>query len=590
MGKGNNDAGTSPYAGRWVARLEGRIIGHGGTPEQARQAALKSRYKEKAEIIYMPSAVPLSLSPLVERVRSIFPGQEIYLVGGAVRDALLGHVSHDLDFAVPQNAITVARQVANALQADFYVLDESFDAARVILRGPSGPIPEHVELAVLPKPRRVVRDFLDFTSFRPSKTTSALAADRNAAFEADLRGRDFTINSMAYDLRTGSIHDPLNGASDLRAKVIRFASVNAIEDDAIRILRGVRLAAALDFKIDPTTRKAMKAAAPLLPNTSAERLRDELFKTLEGPRPAASMRALEMLDVFPYLMPELTSMKGVEQPAPHVADVWEHTLGVMQSLEGILGTLGIEYDPEKNNDLFSGLLSLRLGRYRERFADHFAASLNPGRSIRALLFLAALYHDVSKPQARTIDETGRTRFLRHDVQGGEQAAKRGRAFNLSNDEISRLQAIVANHMRFHFHVNRLEGENRQPSRKAIYRFFRDTGDAGVDLVLLGLADLRGTRGHLLTQEHWNRGLEVARVFLENYWDKPEETVAPPRLLDGIELMTALGITPGPAVGQILDAIREAQATGEVSSREAALEFGREWLRKRESRIITDDGD
>ena len=132
MSKGNHDAGTSPYAGRWVARLEGRIIGHGGTPEQARRAALKSRYKEKAEIIYMPSAVPLSLSPLVERVRSILPGQEIYLVGGAVRDALLGHISHDLDFAVPQNAITAARQVANALQADFYILDESFDAARVI--------------------------------------------------------------------------------------------------------------------------------------------------------------------------------------------------------------------------------------------------------------------------------------------------------------------------------------------------------------------------------------------------------------------------------------------------------------------------
>ena len=92
---------------------------------------------------------------------------------------------------------------------------------------------------------------------------------------------------------------------------VRSASVSAIEDDAIRILRGVRLAAALDFRIDPTTRKAMKAAAPLLPNISAERLRDELFKTLEGPRPAASMRALEMLGVLPYLMPELTSMKGV---------------------------------------------------------------------------------------------------------------------------------------------------------------------------------------------------------------------------------------------------------------------------------------
>jgi hypothetical protein len=269
-------------------------------------------------------------------------------------------------------------------------------------------------------------------------------------------------------------------------------------------------------------------------------------------------------------------MKGVEQSAPHVANVWEHTLSVVHYLDGILEALDI--DPHSDSsDLFTGLLTLRLGRYRGRFADHFESRLNPDRSLRALLFLAALYHDVSKPATRTLDETGRTRFLGHDSQGAERVASRGRAFNLSNDEVARLQTIIANHMRFHFHVNRLEAEGRQPSRRAIYRFFRDTGEAGVDLMLLGLADLRGTRQHLLTQQTWNSALEVARIFLENYWERPEESIAPSRFVDGNELMMELGLKPGPVVGQLLEAIREAQATGEVSNRDQALAFAKTWL-------------
>jgi poly(A) polymerase len=162
------------------------------------------------------------------------------------------------------------------------------------------------------------------------------------------------------------------------------------------------------------------------------------------------------------------------------------------------------------------------------------------------------------------------------------AEERGRAFNLSNDEVERIQLIVRNHMRFHFFTSRLEGEKKEPSRKAIYRFFRDTGAAGVDLVLLGLADLRGTQGPALTQATWTAALDVARILLENYWEKPQETVAPPRLLNGNELMAELGLEPGRIVGQLLEEIREGQATGKVETREQALRFAREQLRKSEN--------
>ena len=219
----------------------------------------------------------------------------------------------------------------------------------------------------------------------------------------------------------------------------------------------------------------------------------------------------------------------------------------------------------KGGDLFTGLLNLRIGRYRTELAAHFAQPLNADRSLRALLFLAALYHDVSKPDTKSVDETGRIRFFEHDVAGAKAAVERAQAMNLSNDEIERLQVIIENHMRFHYFTSRMEGEKKEPSRKAIYRFFRAAGEGGVDLVLLGLADLRGTRGHTLTQESWSAALDVARILLENYWEKPEETVAPPRLVNGQDVMTEYHLAAGPLIGQLLEAIREAQAGGKVAN-------------------------
>jgi putative nucleotidyltransferase with HDIG domain len=547
----NSQIAGSPYAGRWVARVRGRIIAQGDTPDQALHAAQISRHKEKPEIIYM--SIPFSYSPLIDKVRDILPDQELYLVGGAVRDMLLNRASPDLDFALPSKGISLARRVANALKADFMVLDEERDTGRVIVGEPDG-----------------TRTFLDFAVYR------------GRDLDEDLRARDFTINAIAFDLRTQTLLDPLMGGSDLRLKLIRACSPTSLSDDPVRILRAVRQAAAFEFKIELETRKAMKQAASLLPKVSPERQRDELFKMLAGPKPDASMRALELLGVLPYLLPELPALKGVEQSPPHIYDIWEHTLSVLGHLENILAILAPGYNADNTNDLFTGLLTLRIGRFRDQFAEHFAQSLNMDRSLRAALFFAALYHDVEKPATKSVDDSGRVRFFDHDVKGAEVAANRGRAFNLSNDEVERIRKIVQHHMRFHFFVNRLEVDKQEPSRKAIYRFFRDAGKAGIDLVLLGLADLRGTQGPTLTQENWAAALDVARILLENYWEKPQETVAPPRLLDGNELMSELGLEPGRIVGQLLETIREDQATGKIENREQALELAREQLKRSES--------
>lgn len=541
---------TSAYAGRWVARVRGRIIAQGGTPEQALQAAKKIRHKERLEIIYIP--IPYFPSALVDKVREILPNQEIYLVGGAVRDMLLNRLSRDFDFALPSNGISTARRVANALKADFMALDEERDTGRVIVNEYDSE-----------------RTFLDFATYR------------GAILEEDLRARDFTINAIAYDLRANTILDPLNGTSDLRKKIIRACSQTSIADDPVRILRAVRQAAAFNFKIDLATRKSMKQAANLLPNISPERKRDELFKILDGPTSDASIRALEMLGVFPHLMPELSAMKGVEQSSHHLYDVWEHTLKVMGCLEEILATLGIIQTSQRSKDQFNELLTQHLGKYQENFSSHFVKTLNTDRTVRAALFFAALYHDVEKPATKSVDDTGRIRFFDHDVKGAEVAATRGKSFNLSNDEIDRIRKIAQNHMRFHFFTNQMEEKNQEPSRKAIYRFFRDAGEAGVDLVLLGLADLRGTRGGMLLQEAWVAALDVAQILLRNYWEKYEETIAPPRLLDGNDLMRELNLEPGRIVGQLLEEIREGQAMGSIETREQAIRFAREQLKNLE---------
>ena len=489
--------------------------------------------------------IPFSHSPLLDKIHNALPDTEIYLVGGTVRDMLLNRVSHDLDFVLPSNGISTARKVANILKTDFMILDNERDTGRAIHTEEDGS-----------------RTYLDFATYR------------GATLEEDLRNRDFTMNAIAFDLKAQTIIDPLNGASDLRTKLIRACSPTSISDDSIRILRAIRQAAYFEFKIEPETRKAMKQAASLLPNVSPERKRDELFKILDGPKPDSAMRALEILGVFPYLLPELSAMKGVTQSEPHIYDVWEHTLSVLGYLESIISALRVGYSAEDTSDLFTGLLTLRIGRFREQFAEHFNTLLNADRSVRAALFFAALYHDIQKPATRSIDDSGRIRFFDHDVTGAEVASRRGSDFNLSNDEIERIEKIIRNHMRFHFFTSRLEGDKKEPSRKAIYRFFKDADGAGIDLVLLGLADLRGTYGHTLSQEKWTAALDIARILLENYWEKPQETVAPPRLLDGNELMRELDLKPGRIVGQLLEAIREGQATGKISTREEAVSFAR----------------
>ena len=483
-------------------------------------------------------------SPLITRVIAALPtGLDVYLVGGAVRDAMLARDSNDLDFVLAGDTLNIARSLADKLGGAYFPLDATREYARIVVE--SGTPGERVKL--------------DFATFQ------------GGSLESDLRMRDFTINAMAVNLnQPGKLIDPLGGAVDLAAKKLRACSPEAMLNDPVRILRAVRLARKYEFMILPETVHWMRQAVGRLGLVSPERLRDELFHILDCDQPRAGLEILDRIGALEKLLPEVVGLKGVEQSAPHIYDVWTHTLEVVNRLSAVLATLAGEYHPDRSSNLILGLVSIRLGRFRQALDEHLAEKLNPDRSLRALLFLAALYHDTGKPSTRTVDDHDRVRFLGHDHTGETLAIGRAQALHLSNLEVERLGAIVHHHMR-PFLMSQMDG---MPTRRAIYRFFRDTGAAGVDICVLSMADMLATYGPTLAQEDWSHHLDVVRSLLSAWWEHPQEQVAPAPLVNGTELMHVFGLRPGPEIGRLLEAIREAQATGDVSSREQALDLAR----------------
>ncbi len=496
---------------------------------------------------------PVTLQ-LFETVRQAAGNLEVYLVGGVVRDLLMRRPCHDLDFALPGDPRRLARGVANDINGDFFVLDDERNTVRAIYHNPSGG-----------------RTFLDFSVLR------------GRTIEEDLFSRDFTTNAMALNIhQPDRLIDPLGGLGDLRGKTLRACSPNAFQDDPVRVLRGIRQALAFQFHFDPSTLAAIKAAAPLLNRTSPERQRDELFNILDGCHVSSAIRLLDQIGALTQLLPEIPLLKGEMQPPPHVYDVWEHTLALLQDLEIVYSTLVEDYNEERTSNLMMGLASLHLGRFRHLMAQHFNNLLNPGRSLRSLLFLAALYHDVAKPSVRQATPNGHIHYIGHEDAGAEIAVQRAQALALSQVEVKRIETIVHEHMRIHH----LAKTGLVPSRRAIFRYFHSTGPAGVELCLFSLADTLATHGPNITQKTWLAELAVCRALLEGWWEQRDEVVAPARLLTGVELMKELNLPPGPLVGKLLAAIQENQASGEIHNRQQALEFARELLKGERNDLLT----
>jgi putative nucleotidyltransferase with HDIG domain len=443
------------------------------------------------------------------------------LVGGAVRDALLhrrdGAGGHDVDVTVATGALEIARRVADRLGGAFVVLDAERGAARVV----------------------VGTARLDIT-------------DRRApTLEGDLGARDFTVNALAVPLRDllgrgrATVIDPTGGLADLAARRLRPTGPGVLADDPVRALRGVRLEAALGFRLTPAAARLVAAAAPALGGVSAERVRDELVLILGMPRTGRVLRRADRLGLLGVVLPEVEAMRGVRQPAPHRFDVLEHSLRTVDGCDVLLARPGA---------------LVPLG---EELAAHLAEPLAGGIERRHVLKLGALLHDVAKPETRR-RVGGRIRFFEHDLRGAERARAVGERLRLPGAATAVLERLVRHHLR----PMHLAGAGALTPR-ARYRFYRDLGADARDLLLLALADAAAVRGESPLRL-WPRAALI-RDLLRG-WEEQRRAAAVPPLLRGEDVMARYGLAPGPAVGRLLARAREAQDLGLVHTREEALAY------------------
>jgi poly(A) polymerase len=306
-----------------------------------------------------------------------------------------------------------------------------------------------------------------------------------------------------------------------------------------------------------------------LVDVSGERIRDELAQILLLPFAIRSLKSLQDLGLLFLILPELGPLQGLAQTAPHHLDVFEHTLETVRALEIILAAL----DPESDHSQGIGIPFLDgLERYAGRIRSHLSEPLTDGRSRVVTLKLAALLHDVGKPSTLETDDEGRNRFIGHEKVSAQIAALALRRLRFSGAEMRVVETVVRNHMR-----PLLLAEQTEVTRRAVYRFFRTTGDTGVDVILHALADHRATYAPGTGDRQWCRLLSVAVRMLSDFWEHQSERVNPPMLVNGHDLMSEFDLPAGPEIGDLLEAVQEAQADDQVRTREEAMALVRSLL-------------
>jgi poly(A) polymerase len=488
------------------------------------------------EKVLKPKLSPPAATLLAEVGRQLIPrGIKAFLVGGFVRHLLLATDTADIDLAVTADALDIGPGVAAALGGSFVPLDEENGTGRVVLA----------------------------TEQQWTIDLSTINGD----IARDLGRRDFSVNAMAVDLANidltpgqpafseANLLDPFDGQTDLDKKVVRALNDDVFDNDPVRLLRAVRLAAELRFTIDSHTEALISKSGHLLQSTAAERCRDELIRLLAVPDAESLWPYIDRLGLITALVPEMAPAKGVSQPKEHAWDVFNHSVRTMASIDFLL---------RRGSWLDTGAEVLAVVPWNDELAAHFTQKIS-GSSRQVLTKLAALLHDIAKPQTKMIDETGRTRFFGHAGEGAAMATAVLKRLRFSGKEIKLVEAMV----RYHLRPPQMSQAGATPSLRAIYHFYHDAADAGIETLYLSLADHLAARGPQLDMANWREHAGLVAHVMEQR-RRQENLLAPPRLVTGHELMEAFSLKPGPRIGRLLEALREAQAAGEVATREEAL--------------------
>ncbi|MCD4753447.1 MAG: hypothetical protein K8R40_10280 [Anaerolineaceae bacterium] len=460
--------------------------------------------------------IVLSFEKIVEYIRLNFSvDTQIYLVGGVVRDMILGIPSNDIDIVLTGNARLISRSIANHFSGDFYPLDEERHTYRVILHDSSK--------------KDMILD---------------IALMRGESIEEDLKDRDFTINAIALDVSKmdeGVYIDPLDGIGAIENQLISACSEQSLVNDPVRVLRAIRFACQFNSVFGKKTKAAMQAVVPRLNETSSERVRDEFFKML------GKTYTRECLNhCLQFGLAQRLFSKYEKCP-----DDWQRSNELINNLNHFL-------DEEKGRDTEQLSYQSFIRTYNTNICEYLEEIITSDRSVIKLLNLAILLHkEFHCFLSCNLGEGGRKEKLQSFLK------KRSADFVLSNHEINFLLKLIAywDVLPDSIKIDRLFAPID------IYRFFRASGDAGIGLCLISCASVRYD-----SEDMMRKTFSTVSNLVSAYWNSYQEIIAPDCILDGNDLIHEFHLKPGPQFKAYLEALQEEQVTGTVRNREAAISF------------------
>ena len=430
---------------------------------------------------------------------------DVYLVGGAVRDYLLGKTSYDKDIIV-KNAKQFAQDFCQKVDGTLIELDLENHIYRVVLS-----------------------DKINYVDVTEANN-----------LESDLKRRDFTINSIAINLKNNEIIDVNNGQQDLKNKIIRSISEQNIVEDPLRILRAYRFSAILGFEIENKTKQQIKKYIQLIKNPAIERINYELMKLFEGKYTAKVL--LEMTDLIDILYPIFIDVKKVPKNTHHHLNLFEHSIETVNQIQ-------ILYE-SSNDEVKSHLEKQDFG----------------GFSRLAHLKLAGFLHDIGKYSTWTI-EGDRHRFIKHDDIGSKMAKEILKQNKFSKKQIEYIANMIKNHI---YPSQVVSSENI--NEKIYMRYIRKMESNVIDNIILAKADRLSARGPAITEDIVLENIRNLDNLLNYYLSIKDKLKPIPKLLTGDEIMELKKIPQSPLLGEIIKSLKEEQLEGNIITKEDAINF------------------
>ncbi len=471
---------------------------------------------------------------------------EGYLVGGTVRDALMGKISYDRDIAI-RNAETFAQKIAKKFDGTLITLDEENHIYRIVL-------PDKL-------------NYLDISEIQGN------------SIEQDLLRRDFTINAIAYDLKNNDFIDVTGGINDLKSAVLRHIKDENFADDPLRLLRAFRFAAVTGFEMTPELKAAIKKYTHLALNPAPERINYELMKLLGGENAAKILLLMDEFGLLEKIFPCVNEMKRVVPNSHHHLDLFHHVVETVNKIE-------IAY-AECDTEIKEHLDALDFGGFPR--INH--------------LKLAGFLHDIGKFSTWTIEggkcngskcEGGKSqggkhqenclencqvcsqdsrycgmrhRFIKHDDVGSKMVVPLLKKWKFSKKQIEYISCMIKNHI---YPSSVLAAPDL--NEKVMMRYIRKMDDNVIDNIILARADRLSAKGIDVTEEMIQNNLDGLDKLLKFYLEKRKTLEPLPKLIDGTEIMNLLNIKPSAQLGQIIKALEEAQISGDVVSKTDAEIF------------------